>query len=240
MEANNQTAADQVVRTIKAGMEKGTFKVGDRLPSQRQLAEMFGVSRLVIREAVKVMEGQGILISRRGSGSYIKQSGSSLILENACEANRYSLGEIVELCEIVWESAAGKIARTATDEELHALLERTNHLYDNFSQATEQQKFIYESSFGLSFCKLMGNRLIYSLMLELLKATSTVDYEVIASHRDYRNILTIDKKLLESLLERDAGRARFWSRERDREIARMIDNFPGALEEFYNIHISYL
>ena len=231
MQTNNQTTVDQIVKTIRAGIERGTFKVGQRLPAQRQLSEMFGVSRLVIREAVKVLEGQDILISRQGSGSYIKQNPAELPVQNYGEANCYNLQEIIELCEIIWESSVGKLVRTMPRIEILTLLERCNYLYDNFSQVSEQQKFIYESSFGLSFCKQTGNKLVYNLMLELLKVTSTIDYEIITHHKDYRDILLIDKKLLESILERDAQRARFWSRERDREIARIVGDYPGVLNE---------
>ena len=64
MNTSTNTAVEQVVETIMIGIEKGSFKIGQKIPSQRKLSTLFGVSRTVVREAIKVLEGRNILISR--------------------------------------------------------------------------------------------------------------------------------------------------------------------------------
>lgn len=56
---------------IKRDIEKHVYKVGDRIPAERQLAVKFGVSRMTLRQAIKTLEEEGILERRLGSGTYV-------------------------------------------------------------------------------------------------------------------------------------------------------------------------
>ena len=56
---------------IKRDIENHVYKVGDRIPAERQLAVKFGVSRMTLRQAIKTLEDEGILERRLGSGTYV-------------------------------------------------------------------------------------------------------------------------------------------------------------------------
>lgn len=56
---------------IKRDIENHIYKVGDRIPAERQLAVKFGVSRMTLRQAIKTLEDEGILERRLGSGTYV-------------------------------------------------------------------------------------------------------------------------------------------------------------------------
>lgn len=58
---------EDVVEQIRASIVTGTLPVGERLPSERELAEMFGVSRPTLREALRVLEAVGLLDIRLGA-----------------------------------------------------------------------------------------------------------------------------------------------------------------------------
>ena len=54
-------------------IDSGEFREGDRLPAESDLADKFGVSRPIIREALSQLRSQGRIVSRRGSGSYVQK-----------------------------------------------------------------------------------------------------------------------------------------------------------------------
>jgi GntR family transcriptional regulator len=56
---------------IRKWIDKGRWKVGERLPSERELSEIFGVSRMTLRQAVTQLVDEGILERRVGSGTYV-------------------------------------------------------------------------------------------------------------------------------------------------------------------------
>src|SRR5688500_12807880 len=63
---------EQVVEQIQDGMRRGALAPGQRLPTERELSESFGVSRAVVREALKVLASMGLVESRQGSGTYVR------------------------------------------------------------------------------------------------------------------------------------------------------------------------
>jgi len=64
--------SEEIVSQIKQLISKGELKPGDRIPSERELATMLGVSRPSVREAIMVLEAMGFLDSRQGGGTYVK------------------------------------------------------------------------------------------------------------------------------------------------------------------------
>jgi GntR family transcriptional repressor for pyruvate dehydrogenase complex len=63
--------SDRLAARLAAQVEAGELAPGDRLPTEQQLAETYGVSRTVVREAVHQLRSQGLLVSRQGSGVYV-------------------------------------------------------------------------------------------------------------------------------------------------------------------------
>lgn len=61
----------QIHDEIKAKIEAEVWKIGDRLPSERELAVQFGVSRMTLRQAVQTLADEGILERKIGSGTYV-------------------------------------------------------------------------------------------------------------------------------------------------------------------------
>ncbi|MBQ7891341.1 MAG: GntR family transcriptional regulator [Erysipelotrichaceae bacterium] len=61
----------QLMENIKYKIVNGDLKIGDRIPSERTMAEQYGINRLTVRNALKKLEKEGILQSYRGKGTYV-------------------------------------------------------------------------------------------------------------------------------------------------------------------------
>jgi GntR family transcriptional regulator, transcriptional repressor for pyruvate dehydrogenase complex len=72
--------ADTAYSEIVAFITDKQLKVGDRLPPEVRLAEMFGVSRTIIREALVRLTADGITEARRGAGSFVKNTPSNRLI----------------------------------------------------------------------------------------------------------------------------------------------------------------
>src|SRR5690606_8438842 len=67
-----QKFSDQIYEQILRGIVNGEMTEGQRLPSEQSLANAYGVSRPVVREALARLRADGIIVSRHGSGSYVR------------------------------------------------------------------------------------------------------------------------------------------------------------------------
>jgi DNA-binding FadR family transcriptional regulator len=64
--------AKEVVRWLQQQIAYGLFKVGEKLPTESELIENFGVGRSTIREAVKILSNSGLLNVLQGIGTFIE------------------------------------------------------------------------------------------------------------------------------------------------------------------------
>lgn len=110
---------DAVVRNVEQLIETGVYRPGDRMPTEKELAERFGVSRAVIREAVACLKADGYVTTRQGAGAYVapRPGLMSFRMEPADQASLPDLRHIFEL-RIAVETAAAELAalRHAPDD----------------------------------------------------------------------------------------------------------------------------
>ena len=64
----------EIMRQIKEGIRSGQLKKGDRLPSERQMAEQLRVSRATVREAIRSLEIMGLINCVQGEGNFIPKN----------------------------------------------------------------------------------------------------------------------------------------------------------------------
>lgn len=68
-----QLLSDQLYGQILDQIVSGRLKEGDRLPAEKEICEMFGVSRPVVRDALLQLRSDGVVKSRQGSGTYVQR-----------------------------------------------------------------------------------------------------------------------------------------------------------------------
>jgi GntR family transcriptional regulator, transcriptional repressor for pyruvate dehydrogenase complex len=73
---------EQIVQQIEESIMRGTLKAGDQLPSERELALKFGVSRTAVREAVKALHEKGLVEAYSGRGTFITNGTSQAVRQS--------------------------------------------------------------------------------------------------------------------------------------------------------------
>ena len=109
----------------------GNLKPGERLPSERELAGKFNVSRTTIREALRSMELNGLIEIRQGGGSYVKvcefQSSKEEIM-TAVKSENPLVYEMLELRRAIEVESAFLAANRATSTDLEKLRTALHHM----------------------------------------------------------------------------------------------------------------
>src|SRR5580693_687523 len=96
---------EQIVQQVEESIRKGAMKPGDQLPSERELAQQFGVSRTAVREAVKTLSEKGLVESYSGRGTFVT-SGRSQAIRHSLDwlvnsGDPQNAGYVSELREIL-------------------------------------------------------------------------------------------------------------------------------------------
>ncbi|MBN1319289.1 MAG: Cof-type HAD-IIB family hydrolase [Thermoleophilia bacterium] len=120
-----QTIADQVAKQLRTLIASGEYKPGDRIPAERELAAGLGVGRPAIREALRELKAQGLLVTGRGAqGTTVASLPTPSFAASLSSLVGKGAERIIELMEVrsaVEIEAAGLAARRATLEDLHRL-----------------------------------------------------------------------------------------------------------------------
>jgi len=115
------SAAESVREQIFALIESGSLAVGEKLPSEHELARSFGVSRPIVREGLGALRAAGVLESRSGSGTFVKATRptrSGLLL-----LGRYAPEDLYEVRAHLEVPGAGLAAQRRSEEQLARLTE---------------------------------------------------------------------------------------------------------------------
>jgi GntR family transcriptional repressor for pyruvate dehydrogenase complex len=115
---------EQVAAQIQELIASGALRPGDRLPPERELATKFGVGRSSLRDAIRTLEVMGIVESRQGSGTVVRDlSTDSLVvpLASVLAHKRELVIELLDVRRMIEPALAARAAANATAEELAKL-----------------------------------------------------------------------------------------------------------------------
>lgn len=119
-----QRAADQVFAALRARIVSGKLPRGARLPTERDLAEEYGVSIPTVREAVRALAATGLADVRHGSGSYVAADPDRLLslhLVTFLQLEEVELEEAIGLLRVLDRQAVLLATPAATEEDLAQL-----------------------------------------------------------------------------------------------------------------------
>ena len=124
MKVKHITVTEQVSKQIQDMITSGQFKPGDKLPTQKELEQMMGVSRPTLREAISRLISSGAIEARQGQGYYVKEPNLKInISAQLIQYDYHKVRDIFEARLFLVSTLSQLAAVFATDEELEKLAE---------------------------------------------------------------------------------------------------------------------
>jgi GntR family transcriptional repressor for pyruvate dehydrogenase complex len=138
-----------VVAQIQEAILDGRLKTGDTLPSERQLKDMFNISRGTLREALRVLEQKGLIEIKLGvgGGSVVKDVNADQVSESLAlliRSQKVSLNHLAEFREDVEGIVAAHAAKRCTEADISQLRELLNKARKCLDQGTSQRDAFIE------------------------------------------------------------------------------------------------
>ena len=205
---NSLRRYQQIAAAIERAVADGVYQPGQRLASERDLAEEFGVSRPTVRRAVIALEMRGLLEARAGSGVYVRQpSAVPAAAQKDLDIGAFDHAEARRLFE---GEVAALAATLITDEEL-AYLE-TLVVEMNNKDATKEQSELADRQFHIAIAQATRNSAIVRIVETTwdLRYKSRLCMQMLDRAREVRRTPLNDEHqaIVESLRTRDPKAAR--------------------------------
>ena len=163
----NGNTAEEVVMRLRDMIHGGEISVGDRLPPERDLAKMLGVSRPTLRAGIRSLSTVGILQSRQGAGTFVTETDPSPTLDGSplrmmAALHGFTSDEMFEARLAIEMSIAGLAAERSTSEQMTLMANQIKGMYASTNKP--EQYLVHHRKFHQVVAGASGNRILTSLM----------------------------------------------------------------------------
>ena len=202
--------SNQVADQIQDLILSKTIKLGDRLPTERELGEQFQVSRTVVREAIRILEARGLLDSQTGSGTYARALRGEDVVNSigmylSSHDHTYTIESIMEVRRVLEIQVVKLAAERATQENINQLEEILEQMcissndIDIYSQ--------WDLKFHLTLAHACNNELFKILIEPLGEALFDVIWTASTTPGAIEDACRFHNEILNAIKNRDSAQA---------------------------------
>ncbi|MDB9736805.1 FadR family transcriptional regulator [Porticoccaceae bacterium] len=223
----NKRLYRQIADKILVLIESGEYSIGSRLPSERELAERFSVSRPTIREAVIALEAKGRVSVKTGSGVYVVEPS----VEFTGLAKSVSPFELIESRVFIEGEAAALAAVLITESQL-AELEQALEAMALENVEGDPASVVADRKFHSIISEATNNRVLSMLISQLWDVQEELDNIRIAHQavcmKDDARRLAEHRAIFDAMVENDSNKARGAMRN---HFSRMLTALHETIEQ---------
>ena len=213
--------AQSVADEVRSMILHDRMSSGDQLPSEMELMTRFDVGRSTIREAMKQLQAENIVVIRRGKGSFVADQ-IGLIrdpLGLSFEEQNRVLRELMEVRLLLEPGIAGEAAKRRDEGNLEAMRRSIERMTEAFSKGEDYQSFDYD--FHLAMAESVHNSVLRRIYPVVFEAIAQGYQRTAHVHGSFEVALNYHREILSAIEEGDAEAARACTR---RHILQALDD----------------
>ncbi len=217
-----------IIRQIRSAIMQGKLLPGQALPHEKELIAQFGVSKHTLREALRTLEGMGLITIKRGAGggpivSEIDFDTAREYFSSFLYFQNISRTDISELRKLAEPYIARRAAETITPEALARLEE----IHEECRQLIRQGKSLVgaeaEIMFHVYLARLTNNSIIWVIMDFVNNMLAEIKMAMKPGLDFSHQVLAAHQKILDAIRDRDPDRAEAAMRDHIQEVAESLD-----------------
>ncbi len=208
-------ASTEVAQQLLRAIKEGVFPVDTKLPSEAELAQMMGVSRPTVREALSALAAVGLIEARPGIGNFVKKPSESMAFEALfLLESEASCLEIMEARTILEPAVAELAAEKRNQEHVELLLSICEELEALANPAQFEEYFAADKRFHLALVQATGNSLLAAAMIPLVNTMDQRIYREFTREyymKDLQSIVevaSLHRQVAEGVAEKRGEKAR--------------------------------
>ncbi|MFY9210180.1 MAG: FCD domain-containing protein [Aestuariivita sp.] len=211
----SEKLSTSVVRQIEGLILRGILRPGERLPSERELAERLGVSRPSLRDALAELQEQGLLATRASSGVYVAEvlgSAFSPALTRLFATHEEAVFDYLSFRRDMEGLAAERAARMASDSDLKVIQVIFDKMVTAHAKRNPQDEAALDAQFHTAIIEASHNVVMLHMMramFDLLREGVFYNRQVMFRLRTTREALLDQHRAINTALQnRDPAAAR--------------------------------
>jgi len=235
------TIVESIIEQIVAQIRDGTLQPGDKLPSERRLIRMLGVSRSSVREALQGLAAMDLVETRPGGGTFIKEPkayfGLDIDISTLSSTLQKEMRRHLNQARLILELGVVALAAERINAASAAKILRALEAYENSKVIPPRIDWMAHDAIHLSIAQATGNTLLVQILRTLLDMVpkSLRDKGVLhGSPEDKRWASRVEREihrqLCEAVARGEAEAAREWMRRHAEHEEQVIDRYYGDLQ----------
>ncbi len=208
----SQTLSQKIERKIEEAIRQKKLVPGTKLPSERELCELFAVSRTALREALRRLSARGLISVRKGSGMFVSEIKTedaikSLNLYYDLKFDNNLISQIIEVRRLFEPEIVRLASQNRTDEDIRLLRDNLADLI-NCDPDNTQMEVDMINKFHMNLSKATGNPIIMITMepiYTLLPRMRNLIYGNIEGEKEYT--IMLQQKILNAVEQKQAQKA---------------------------------
>jgi GntR family transcriptional repressor for pyruvate dehydrogenase complex len=200
--------ADKVASAVTDSIVSGRLAPGDKLPSERELCAQFGVSRPVVREAVRSLIAKGLLADNPRRGHVVSALGRDTVTESLTlylRGQRLDYRKLMEARTVVEVENAGLAAERASPEQVQALRDAAARLQVGMSA---EEAALADTGFHRTIATATANEFFELLLDSIRDALITVQLPTLADEKIVRGARRMHDRIVAQIAAGDREGAR--------------------------------
>ena len=244
-----QTLAEQVAESIKESILNGDLAPRESLPTEPELAEAFGVSRAVIRDATRMLAAQGLVEAQHGRGVFVTESQVSAFAEALLVALRRAgatVWDVEAFEQLIYPEVAALAAAEVTDEELAEMRELADayikvhrEVWQPTASGEAQPSAAERKASRDGFLQFMAaifnathNAVLQLLAMPLLELHSTRNWDSgDEESMTFEQAIAVERAFLDQMIATIASRDPDYAREMTRTLMELPQEAEIAMRE---------
>jgi GntR family transcriptional repressor for pyruvate dehydrogenase complex len=210
------TTSEEVISQLREMIHRGELRPGDRLPPERDLAKLLGVSRPTLRAGIRSLAAVGVLHSRQGAGTFVVKADGPPSLDSSplrlmASLHGFTSAEMFEARQSLEMAVAGLAAERATGEQLASMSEEVAEMFASLDDP--EQFLIHDVRFHQTIAAASGNRILTSLMNMVATILFDTRIKTVKRAKDLKESAEMHRHVYRAIRARDPEAARDAMRE---------------------------
>jgi GntR family transcriptional repressor for pyruvate dehydrogenase complex len=206
---NRLSITDQAVQQIKNEILSGRYKIGDRIPTEKDLCQQLGIGRSTVREALRMLKALGFIEVKQGKGAFIIKTNedSDEKIRDWFSKNKIELIDFIQVRMSLEPLAVRLTIERASDEEIINIEKILEIFEDAVKSGNALDLAMMDEAFHTAIAEASGNNLLIMLNRTIVEFFREYRVRSFAVKKNIKNALEPHRKIMQAIRARNADAA---------------------------------